>query len=46
MSEAPPKMTPDPDGLSADFYQHLANGTLCMRRCEDSKIQSMEPITV
>ncbi len=34
MSEPPPKMIPDPDGLNADFYQHIADGTLRMRCCE------------
>ncbi len=34
MSEAPAKMTPDPDGLNADFYRHIADGAVCMRRCE------------
>lgn len=34
MSAAPPKMIPDADGLNADFYQRLADGTLCMRRCD------------
>ncbi len=34
MSDHPPKMIPDPDGLNADFYQHLADGTLCLRHCD------------
>ena len=34
MSDRPPKMIPDPDGLNADFYQHLADGTLCLRHCD------------
>jgi uncharacterized OB-fold protein len=33
MSEGPPKMIPDADGLNADFYRRLADGHLCMRRC-------------
>ncbi len=35
MSDAPPKMIPDPDGLNAEFYQNIADGTLCLRRCAD-----------
>ncbi|MFT5442577.1 MAG: putative OB-fold protein [Myxococcota bacterium] len=34
MTDRPAKMIPDPDGLNADFYQNLADGTLCMRHCE------------
>jgi uncharacterized OB-fold protein len=34
MSDRPPKTIPDPDGLNADFYQHLADGTLCLRHCD------------
>jgi uncharacterized OB-fold protein len=34
MSERPPKMIPDPDGLNAEFYQHLADGNLCLRHCD------------
>jgi hypothetical protein len=34
MSDRPPKIIPDPDGLNADFYRHLAAGTLCLRHCD------------
>ena len=33
MSDRPPKLIPDPDGLNADFYRHLASGTLRLRSC-------------
>ncbi len=38
MTEAathPPKMIADPDGRNADFYRHLAQGTLCIQHCDD-----------
>ncbi|MDE0884384.1 MAG: OB-fold domain-containing protein [Myxococcota bacterium] len=31
---APAKFIPDPDGRNADFYRHLAGGTLHLQRCE------------
>jgi uncharacterized OB-fold protein len=30
-----PRFTPSPDGLNAEFYAHLAAGTLRLQRCED-----------
>ena len=30
----PAKFVPDPDGRNADFYRHLASGTLHLQRCE------------
>lgn len=33
MSDRPPKLIPDPDGLNADFYRNLVEGTLCLRHC-------------
>ncbi len=33
MSDRPPKMIPDPDGLNADFYLNLVEGKLCLRHC-------------
>lgn len=35
MSEAPPRMIPDPDGRNADFYRHLASGRLHVQCCAD-----------
>jgi len=32
-NEVPPKLIPDPDGRNADFYAHLAGGTLCIQSC-------------
>lgn len=43
MSDAPPKMIPDADGLNAGFYENIANGTLCMRRCEDCGVVHHPP---
>ena len=36
MSDAPfvPRFTPNPDGLTAEFYAHLAGGTLKLQRCD------------
>ena len=34
MSEAPPRMLPDPDGRNADFYRHLASGKLHIQHCD------------
>jgi uncharacterized OB-fold protein len=34
MSDAPAKYIPDPDGRNADFYRHLASGTLHLQACE------------
>lgn len=34
MSEAPPRMIPDPDGRNADFYSRLATGRLHVQHCE------------
>ncbi len=33
MSERPPRMIPDPDGLNADFYRHLATGQVHFQLC-------------
>jgi len=30
-----PRFTPNPDGLSAEFYRHLASGELRLQRCDD-----------
>jgi hypothetical protein len=30
-----PRFTPSPEGLNAEFYAHLASGTLRLQRCED-----------
>lgn len=35
MSDAPPRMIPDPDGRNADFYRHLATGRLHLQHCND-----------
>ena len=29
-----PRFTPNPDGLTAEFYGHLAAGTLALQRCD------------
>ncbi len=29
-----PRFTPSPDGLTAEFYRHLAEGTLKLQRCD------------
>ena len=29
-----PRFTPSPDGLTAEFYAHLAGGTLRLQRCD------------
>ena len=29
----PPKIIPEPDGLNADFYRHLARGAIRFQRC-------------
>ncbi len=34
MSGFVPRFTPNPDGLNAEFYAHLARGTLHLQRCE------------
>lgn len=34
MSEAPPRMMPDPDGRNADFYRCLATGRLHIQACD------------
>jgi len=33
MSEFTPRYTPNPEGLNAEFYAHLAAGTLRLQRC-------------
>ena len=43
MSAPPHKMLPAADGLNADFYQHLADGTLCMRHCDDCGVMHHPP---
>ena len=37
MNDGPfvPRFTPAPDGLTAEFYRHLAEGTLRLQRCDD-----------
>jgi uncharacterized OB-fold protein len=35
MSAFTPRFTPNPDGLSAEFYAHLATGELRLQRCDD-----------
>lgn len=32
-----PRFTPSPDGLTAEFYAHLAAGTLSLQRCDSCK---------
>ena len=34
MTAFTPRITPSPDGLTAEFYARLAGGTLCLQRCE------------
>jgi len=34
MSEFTPRITPNPDGLTAEFYAHLAGGELRLQRCD------------
>ena len=34
-TEFTPRFTPNPDGLTAEFYRHLASGELCLQRCEE-----------
>jgi uncharacterized OB-fold protein len=34
MSEFTPRITPSPDGLTAEFYAHLAAGELRLQRCD------------
>lgn len=31
----PPRMIPEPDGLNADFYRHLARGQIHLQQCSD-----------
>jgi uncharacterized OB-fold protein len=33
-ADTPPKFTPDPDGLNADFYRCAATGRLHLQRCD------------
>jgi uncharacterized OB-fold protein len=35
MSEFVPRFTPSPDGLTAEFYVHLAAGELRLQRCDE-----------
>ena len=35
MSALPPRIIPDPDGLNADFYRHLARGQIHFQHCRD-----------
>lgn len=34
MSTFEPRFTPNPDGLNAEFYAHLAGGELHLQRCD------------
>ena len=34
MTAFTPRITPSPDGLTAEFYARLAGGTLCLQRCD------------
>jgi uncharacterized OB-fold protein len=34
MSEFTPRFTPNPDGLTAEFYRHVAAGELRLQRCD------------
>ena len=35
MSDFVPRIVPSPDGLTAEFYAHLAGGELRLQRCDD-----------
>jgi len=38
-----PRFTPSPDGLTAEFYAHLAAGSLKLQRCDDCGVWRHPP---
>src|SRR6185503_12439612 len=38
-----PRFTPNPDGLTAEFYGHLAAGTLALQRCDACHVWRRPP---